>query len=564
MLVFGDVVRDEDAAALKADILSRLDKCAGMPAGLARHAALVTVFMRAADLVQGLIDRDFRATGTDEVSSIARDGMAALTGLARMVDHSWRTAFAGAPGLRDAACALERLDAAGSIRTKPAEGYAFYAVYPESFADAARGSGLPAATRVIGIRSIGASLAAMVAAGLGSAPPVTIRPVGHPFDRRLSVSPALARSILADEPPAFAVVDEGPGLSGSSFAAVACWLEQQGVAPDRIHFFPSHDNGPGAMAGAATRRRWASTARHVPDPDALTRPGGQLEQWVAALVGPLDAPLDEISAGAWRRGPDAANLPATPSWERRKFLARRRGEQWLVKFSGLGDEGGRKLALARRLHAAGFGPETAGLCHGYLVQRWIEGSNLAVTRLERSTRVAALARYLAFRAGCAAEVGGASFRQLNEMVIHNTVEALGPRTEASLGTRLAGTEALATLVRPVEVDARLHVWEWLVDAGGDLIKTDALDHSRAHDFIGPQDIAWDVAGATVEHGLSALETDELVAGLARQGREVERRLLALYTLYYLAFQLGAWSMSAGSDAPVTRRYALRLRLLLTS
>lgn len=564
MLVYGDVVRDEEAAALRADILRRLRRCAGMPAGLPRHAALVAAFMRTSDLVQGLVDRDFRANETDEPSPVALRGMAILAGLAQAVDRSWRTAFAAPLDLHDTACAIERLTAVGSVRTKPAEGYAFYAVYPESFADAARASGLPPSTRVIGIRSIGVSLAAMVAAALGAAPPVTVRPVGHPFDRRLSISPALADDLLAGGPPAFAVVDEGPGLSGSSFAAVAGWLEQHGVTPERIHFFPSHGNGPGAMAGAAARQRWSGTARHVPDPDAITRPGGQLEQWVAALLGPLDAPLDDISAGAWRRGRDMAKLPAAPSWERRKFLAHRRGEPWLVKFSGLGDEGERKLALAHQLHAAGFGPETAGLCHGYLVQRWVEGSNLAVTRLDRGARVAALARYLAFRAGCTAELRGASFGQLNEMAIHNTVEALGAGTEAPLETRLAGADTLASLVRPVEVDARLHVWEWLVDTGGGLIKTDALDHARAHDFIGAQDIAWDIAGATVEHGLSARETEDLIAALEREGHAVNRQLLALHTIYYLAFQLGAWTMSVGADAPVARRYARRLRLLLTS
>jgi len=60
-------------------------------------------------------------------------------------------------------------------------------------------------------------------------------------------------------------------------------------------------------------------------------------------------------------------------------------------------------------------------------------------------------------------------------------------------------------VELVDVDNRMHPWEWIATAAGDIVKCDALDHSAAHYGVGVQDLAWDVAGTIVEHGFSAEE-----------------------------------------------------------
>src|ERR671921_253291 len=109
--------------------------------------------------------------------------------------------------------------------------------------------------QVIGIRSIGTGLAAMVATGLRAPAPVTVRPVGHPFRRELALSPELAAALRAEREARFAVVDEGPGLSGSSFGAVADFLEDQRVTPGRICFFPSHIGDLGPQASPRHRAR---------------------------------------------------------------------------------------------------------------------------------------------------------------------------------------------------------------------------------------------------------------------------------------------------------------------
>ena len=80
------------------------------------------------------------------------------------------------PVLRKMAREFRELGVVGGIGVKAMEGSSFYALYPESYWVAAKKSGLPADTRVIGIRSIGLGLAAVVAAGLGAAAPVTVRP----------------------------------------------------------------------------------------------------------------------------------------------------------------------------------------------------------------------------------------------------------------------------------------------------------------------------------------------------------------------------------------------------
>lgn len=544
MLVYGDVETTRDAAAFHARIAADLACLATLPAGLERHARLVAAFLAAGDLVGALIDRD----APHDFDNTAAAGMELLTALARAIDLSWRSDFASLAELPAPA-----LPATGSIRTKPAEGYAFYALYPEGYAEAARRSGLPAETRVIGIRSIGTTLAPMVAAGLGAAPPVTVRPTGHPFDRRLALGPRLAAAILAGAPPAFAIVDEGPGLSGSSFAAVMDWLVDNGVPPETTHLFPSHLNGPGAQAGEARQQQWQAAAKHIVGFDELLL-GGRLEGWITELICPLTAPLRDLSGGQWR-SLTGSSAPAAPSWEKRKYLAETTTGRWLAKFTGLGAMAEEKLDLARKLYAAGFGPEPAGLCHGFLVQRWSDGPSLIGAPLPPEQLLPQLAAYLAYRATLRLRPdAGATPERLVEMATYNATQALGDAAGAAMGSRLAANMPQGPLAR-VWVDARLHRWEWLLDAGR-LIKTDALDHALAHDFIGAQPIEWDLAGALVEHDLRAEPL--LLAFEAASGQAVDRQLLDFMNGCYLAFQLGAWTMATSAAAPMSERYRAAL------
>jgi glyoxylase-like metal-dependent hydrolase (beta-lactamase superfamily II) len=62
----------------------------------------------------------------------------------------------------------------------------------------------------------------------------------------------------------FVVVDEGPGLSGSSFAGTADALERLGVAPDRIAFLPGHGGDLGPEAAPAAVARWRTAGARWP------------------------------------------------------------------------------------------------------------------------------------------------------------------------------------------------------------------------------------------------------------------------------------------------------------
>jgi len=83
----------------------------------------------------------------------------------------------------------------------------------------------PRRVAFIGLRTIGLALAHIAAATASeqgvAATVFSLRPRGHPFDRRIEWTRALQSAVRNTCSDLAAVVDEGPGLSGSSFAAAA-------------------------------------------------------------------------------------------------------------------------------------------------------------------------------------------------------------------------------------------------------------------------------------------------------------------------------------------------------
>ena len=253
MLVYGDAATIEDAGDKRARILQSVAEASAMPAGVIRHAALVAAFIEAGELAQGVADAAFTERGQDGRTPAQDAAMGFLLDLAGLVRLSWDSGFRRIAPLR-AAAALRGARLPDRIRVKRPEGYTFYTLYPEAYREAARGLA-PERLRVVGLRSIGTGLAAMVAAAAGAPAPVTLRPVGHPFRRELALADSLRSELTADPAARFAIVDEGPGLSGSSFGAVADFLEDHGVAPERIRFFPGHVGDLGSEAVGVGPRR---------------------------------------------------------------------------------------------------------------------------------------------------------------------------------------------------------------------------------------------------------------------------------------------------------------------
>jgi hypothetical protein len=547
MLVYGGIRRRICVADRLEAIRKDSVALAGMPDGIARHAALAALFIDAGELTCGIADAEFEVHGSDRPTPAQHAAMSLQMGLAGALRASWNGRMRKAePCVRHELAALSAVSLPASVSAKPAEGFAFYALYPEAFAAAADRSALPSSTQVIGIRSIGTPLSAMVASALGTAAPLSVRPIGPPFDRELSVSPGFRRRLGAHEGP-FAVVDEGPGLSGSSFGAVADLLESEGIDRRRIAFFPSHPGPPGPQAAARRRLRWLKAARHVAAFEDLIL--ARLRAWAEELTGPGATGLEDISGGGWRRYRTGDRPPVNAQQERRKYLLRSGGSTWLLKFAGLGREGERKTAMARALHDAGFSPAVLGWRHGFLVEEWLTDAR-PLNESNRPRDIGSqIGRYLGFRAASfpAEEGSGSSATELWEMARVNIGKALGAH-EARYMDRWSAADlsALQKAIRPVAVDGRLHPWEWLVDGNGRLIKCDAIDHHCAHDLIGCQDIAWDVVGAEVELAIGDEQRQVLRSVL---GRAVDDAVLAFYRPCYLAFQLGSYVMAEAAAAP---------------
>lgn len=579
MLVYGDIETLEQPADLRRRIAERLLAVERAPADRHRHETLVTAFIETGALLQGLADQEFKVRQADDVSLVQRSGAALLCELAQTVRHSWESGFTGALSLpRKWPQRLQLLDGIDPVLLKRSEGYAYYALYPEAYIEAARRSGLSARTVVIGLRSIGLSLAALVAAALGSGPAFSLRPTGHPFSRRVEVTQALSQLMLADPLCDFAIIDEGPGLSGSSFGCVADWLESSGVSSERIHFFSSHAGELGPQASEAHRRRWSEMPRHVVSMDELLidtrQPAHRLQGWVGSRWGRGNQPWRDVSGGAWRdvHYPSNERPPSHMQMEKRKFIVGDGEQKRLVKFAGLAGLSQEKERRGKVLGEAGFTPKTIGACHGFLVEDWIDGIPGDLAGLAGPRMVEPVGRYLGFRARhLPAPNGGATLRTLCRMALFNIAEAKGQAIAEKVRQRIGDPARVERGLRRVDTDNRLHACEWVVAADGRIFKTDALDHSGAHDLIGCQDIAWDVAGAFVEFDLMAEDRERLVAIVEREAdRELSTDLLTVFEACYLGFQIGLWtnarSASAGAETErieaLLERYARRLHGLI--
>lgn len=555
--------------------------------GIDRHGQLAAALIEAGELAQGIADRVFAENGEVDTRSDAADAAFALArALAVRVAASWRSDFreiGAAEAVGEALTILGRFAFPEPLDIRVPEGFAHYAVYPEAYLEAVGHVPRDAPVCVIGIRSIGTTLAATACAGLPEGTPaLTVRPVGHPFGRRIAASAEIRAELSKLSDHRVVIADEGPGLSGSSVAAVADLLGQAGVPGHRMHVLPSHGGEPGPEASAAIRSLWGRLARDVLTFDDIVlgaaAPERRLEHWCRDLVGEPIAPLREISGGVWREArsvPFPERPPCHPWQERRKFLLETESGTWLLRFAGLGRTGLRTFEMARQLFEAGFVPEPAGWKHGFLVERWHGDARPLDAGRDRSILVERLGAYLGFRASRFPSLPerGASVPALHAMLRHNAAEALGADAIAVVDGWAPDLDRLEGRRRPCATDNRLHLWEWLETERG-LLKADAVDHHAGHDLVGAQDVSWDVAGASVEFRLSDEEVARLVAGIAAAGGGfVDPDLLAFMQPAYLAFQLGYYRLAQagvveGGErallAGAARRYREELHLHLLS
>ena len=445
----------------------------------------------------------------------------------------------GQPVEAAAAGALETLGRTNlpvNLSIRPLEGFAYYGLHPLQYAAMARDflHARPQCLRaaVIGIRSIGTALSAVVAAALRArgayADRITVRPTGHPYNRELHVSAEEAvwieeRSGMGAE---FLVVDEGPGRSGSSFLATAEALEAQGVEAQRISLLCSHQVDAASLIAEDAASRWRRFRSFSPAPNSRLLP--------------RDADRD-LSGGAWRSFfyADSATWPSSwTSTERLKFLSA--SGQSLLKFEGLGRYGERVLQRSCLVAEAGSGPPCERDVAGFVRYNMVVGRP-AVGELS-SEKLHRIADYCAFRVRAFA-VANADPTDLQRMARFNLQQTSGVSLDIAL-----------PVFHPVIADARMMPHEWLRAPSGLLLKTDAASHGNDHFYPGPTDIAWDLAGAIVEWRMSPAAAAEFLAHYrAQTGDDVSARI-SQYTAAYLAFRIGFLDMASQSadDAERTR------------
>jgi hypothetical protein len=445
------------------------------------------------------------------------------------------------------------------------EGYLFYALFPDAFAEVGQAIAAERAGEryvVVGVLSIGASLSAAVAAGLRREACLvarhTVRPRGDPFSREVVAAPGTAHAwrAAADRGARFIVVDEGPGLSGSSIATTVDAVRAAGVPMDRIVVVCAHPPGPLANAGAAVRETWASVAVRTVEPVIESL----LARRLPGLLGDAcDGSLSFERDGSWGKW-SASDASLLPGFERRKlFLSDRGGQRVVAKFVGFGAIGRQKAALTQRIAEAGMAPTYRGFAHGFLLQNWVgEAVPEALDSGVRAPIIDAAARYYAF-VRHTAESGGheIDFRDLSATVedIHTAWGGSGRLPQLSTMTEAAsaaGSRALAGDQRPERV-------EWRI-VGDRILKCDTADHFLDHSWTRTQDIAFDLAGFIDEWELNAAEQAHFLAiYVGASGDSGAQHRLPFYHCVYNAHRLAMLDTAyhAGGHLDLSRLTAAR-------
>ena len=417
------------------------------------------------------------------------------------------------------AAAVRELHVPQSLTLSTPEGFCYYALHPLDYADVlATEVPLPPAAAVVGVRSIGSTLSAVVRAWLSSkgtaAERITVRPLGHPFNRHVSVTDNERTWIAAQnrQNAQFFVVDEGPGLSGSSFLAVAEALVEEGVPAERIILMPSSTPNLDSLFAPNAAQRWRRFRTIALKPTRFVPEASEY-----------------IGGGAWRSRvfDSEADWPGVWPWtERQKYISRNGNS--IFRFNGHGHYGKTVRQRSQVLANHGWGPQICPAEDGFSASAWLSG-----TRLDSANRevVTHLAQYCAFRTEhLRSRVVSES--ELEHMAQINLERALGVSRQIKLPVE-----------RPVIADAHMMPYEWIVLKDGPLQKLDAADHGDNHFFPGPTDIAWDLAGAIVEWRLNAEAADLLLNEYVQiSGDAVEKRLpdyLIAYSCFRMAFAQSA-------------------------
>ncbi|AFM25069.1 hypothetical protein [Desulfomonile tiedjei] len=539
MIVYGDLCEDKNTV----QCIDGLMHLASTFDATREHELATDLLIQYGEFETGVTDRlckDF-----DTLNSVIRQLRSGGVMTGRLFAGSWRrNRRISVVDLVDLLDRLRCIPLPESITVKVPEGYAFYGLYPEFYYESAlkfvRDVQLTHAV-CIGIRSIGTSLASVIVAALESAgcpaTSFTVRPRGDFFDREIHLSDELAMEIDGNAGAWFLIADEGPGLSGSSFASVAGELSRRGIPDERIILFPSwNPDGNGFISRKATEQ-WQRHRKFLTEFEELWLDSGLFRQsWAYDSV-------SDISAGKWRPiflEDESEYPPVYPQNERRKYLVSSNGfsgnKKILIKFAGLGHYGRATYSRALLLAERGFSPRVLGLKNGFIGYELVSGKPLTKENVCRSFMQTA-ARYLAFLKRQFPARATRTPEQIREMIVHNLTETAGRYWVEKFVETFPDISALKD-VQAVAVDGRLLPHKWIKTEAG-YLKTDVTDHHADHFFPCCQDIAWDVAGLCVEFGLDDDSRSEFVEMYSKLSEDSDIRYrLPFYTIAYIVYRLG--------------------------
>ena len=382
LLVFREDQRRASGQELKTALTAQLEQVCGYGS----QEAVLDALLLAGELECGVADGDCEAARTCELLT-DRIADALLPGAPEAsVDNS----DFQKPDFQNLVEAAQALPTFEQLSISTPEGFAYYALHPLAYADVMREIPACESLLVVGIRSIGTTLSAMAAAAARargiSVERITVRPQGHPYNRSAEFTSeqmaAVRKAISCGA--SFAVVDEGPGLSGSSFLAVAEALERAGAPAGKIILVSSHPPNVEALCANDASRRWQRFCC-VPVAGEERRPAEA---------------VDFVGGGQWRDRLIANEVEWPASWtsfERLKYLSSAgHNEPRMFKFAGLGHYGDGIFARERKIAAAGFGPMPHAESDGFVSYPWIEGRPLSPSDLSSEILIR-LAEYCAFR-----------------------------------------------------------------------------------------------------------------------------------------------------------------------
>lgn len=462
--------------------------------------------------------------------------------VAQVVDQ---LAAAACGGSLARAQVLRRLEeAAGAehlpqqVRCAHPEGFSYYGLHPLDFADLAGrvSRDLNSHVQVIGIRSVGSTLGAVVTAALQtcgkSVDRITVRPEGEPYQRRTAFDSAQLGWIAGglQRRADFVIVDEGPGFSGSTLLSVARALGQAGVPASSIVLMGSRPflsrSGRGHDDGWSRFRSYViDYGKHVPQGAGRS-----------------------LGDGAWREllYPSPSQWP--PCWieqERIKHLSQ--DSQVFFKFEGFGRYGRLSRQHASALADAGFSPPILRFENGFGCYQFVPGKPL----IHQDVSGALLSRIAAY---CA-------FRVKHFPAANPNVDRLQDMMQVNLGVEFGFPDVSFSLPveKPVYPDCSMSPHEWLLAADGETLKADAVGHAEGHQLPGPTDIVWDLAGTILEWKLSSAEAEFFLEEYQRFSGDHAVVRIRQYLLAYAIFRMARCRMAAAATG--RRREARYLRLL---